>query len=97
MKPREPRFAGVDVAKAHIDVAVRPEGRIWRIPYDEAGTEDLVAHLVDMAPATVLLEATGGLELPLVAALAAAALPVVVVNPRPGAGFRQSHRQTGQD
>ena len=82
MKPREPHFAGVDVAKAHIDVAVRPEGLIWRIPYDEAGTEDLVAQLVDMAPATVLLEATGGLELPLVAALAAAALPVVVVNPR---------------
>ena len=53
-----------------------------RIPYDEAGTGDLVAQLVDMAPATVLLEATGGLELPLVAALAAAALPVVVVNPR---------------
>ena len=96
MKPREPRFAGVDVAKAHIDVAVRPEGRIWRIPYDEAGTEDLVAQLVDMASATVLLEATGGLELPLVAALATATLPVVV-NPRPGAGFRQSHRQTGQD
>ena len=96
MNPQEPRFAGIDVSKAHIDVAVGPEGRIWRIPYDEAGTEDLVAHLVDMAPATVLLEATGGLELPLVAALAAATLPVVV-NARPGAGFRQSHRQTGQD
>ena len=82
MNPQEPCFAGTNVSKAHIDVAVRPEGRIWRIPYDEAGTEDLVAQLVDMAPATVLLEATGGLELPLVAALAAAALPVVVVNPR---------------
>ena len=33
MKPQEPSFAGIDVAQAHIDVAVRPEGRIWRIPY----------------------------------------------------------------
>ena len=82
MKPQEPRFVGIDVAKAHIDAAVRPEGQVWRIPYDGAGTEDLVTQLVNMAPDTVLLEATGGLELPLVAALAAAALPVVVVNPR---------------
>ena len=55
---------------------------LWRIPYDAAGTGALVAQLVDMAPAIVLLEATGGLEWPLVAALATAALPVVVVNPR---------------
>ena len=82
MKPQEPRFVGIDVTKAHIDAAVRPEGQVWRIPYDGAGTEDLVTQLVNMAPDTVLLEATGGLELPLVAALAAAALPVVVVNPR---------------
>ena len=64
MKPQEPRFAGIDVAKAHIDVAVRPGGRVWRILYDEAGTGDLVAQLVDMAPATVLLEATGGMPTP---------------------------------
>ena len=42
----------------------------------------LIPQIVDLEPALVLLEATGGLELPLVAALAAAALPVVVVNPR---------------
>ena len=50
--------------------------------YDETGVAELVSLLVDLGPALVLLEATGGLELPLVAALAAAALPVVVVNPR---------------
>ena len=50
--------------------------------YDEAGSKELVSQMVDLGPALVLLEATGGLELPLVAALAAAALPVVVVNPR---------------
>ena len=48
----------------------RPESRNWS------------PQMVDLGPAMVLLEATGGLELPLVAALAAAALPVVVVNPR---------------
>ena len=50
--------------------------------YDETGIKELVSQMVDLCPAMVLLEATGGLELPLVAALAAAALPVVVVNPR---------------
>ena len=44
--------------------------------------EELVSQIVDIGPVMVLLEATGGLEVPLVAALAAAALPVVVVNPR---------------
>ena len=50
--------------------------------YNETGVEGLLSQMVDLGPALVLLEATGGLELPLVAALAAAALPVVVVNPR---------------
>ena len=52
------------------------------VSYDETGVEELVVQMVDLDPALVLLEASGGLELPLVAALAAAALPVVVVNPR---------------
>ena len=78
----EPRFVGIDVSKARVDVAVRPTGRRWVMSYDEAGSKELVSQMVDLGPALVLLEATGGLELPLVAALAAAALPVVVVNPR---------------
>ena len=49
---------------------------------NQTGIEGLIPQIVDLEPALVLLEATGGLELPLVAALAAAALPVVVVNPR---------------
>ena len=78
----EPRFVGIDVSKAHLDVAVRPAGKRWVLPYDETGIEGLVPQIVDLGPTLVLLEATGGLEMPLVAALAAAALPVVVVNPR---------------
>ena len=78
----EPRFVGIDVSKAQVDVAVRPTGKRWTLPYDQTGIEGLIPQIVDLEPALVLLEATGGLELPLVAALAAAALPVVVVNPR---------------
>ena len=78
----EARFVGIDVSKAQVDVAVRPTGKRWTLPYDETGIEGLIPQIVDLEPALVLLEATGGLELPLVAALAAAALPVEVVNPR---------------
>ena len=75
-------YVGIDVAKARVDVAVRPGGDIWSNENDEAGIEELVVRLQTLGPAAVVLEATGGLEVPLVSALAAAALPVVVVNPR---------------
>ncbi len=75
-------YVGIDVAKAQVDVAVRPTGQRWVVSFDETGVGELVSQMEDLSPALVLLEASGGLELPLVAALAAAALPVVVVNPR---------------
>ena len=75
-------YAGIDVAKAKVDVAVRPTGERWEVPRDAAGIPQLVSEMKTLGPSLVLLEATGGLELPLVAALAAEALPVVVVNPR---------------
>ena len=75
-------YVGIDVAKAKVDVAVRPTGERWEVPRDEAGIPQLVSEMKTLGPSLVLLEATGGLELPLVAALAAEALPVVVVNPR---------------
>ena len=81
---REPTYVGIDVAKEMLDVALRPAGERWRVAHDAAGLEQLVARLQALAPAPALivLEATGGLELELVGALALAALPVVVVNPR---------------
>ena len=79
---QESTYVGIDVAKARVDVAVRPTEHRWTITYDEAGVQELVSHLKTLEPALVLLEATGGLELPIVVALATAALPVVVVNPR---------------
>ena len=90
---REPIYVGIDVAKAQVDVAVRPMGHRWTISYEEARIVELVYQLADLDPAMVLLEATGGLELPLVAALAAASLPVVVVNPRQ---VRDFARATGK-
>ena len=84
---------GIDVSKEQIDVAVRPAGRSWSVSYDGAGVDDLVAQLKSLKPTGVITESTGGLELPLVAALAAAALPVAVVNPRQVRDFAKS---TGQ-
>ena len=79
---QESIYVGIDVSKAQVDVAVRPTGQRWVVSYDETGLGELVSQMEDLGPSLVLLEASGGLELPLVAALAAAALPVVVVNPR---------------
>ncbi len=86
-------YVGVDVAKARLDVALRPTDDRWEIFHDQKGVAKLVSQLEALDPAMVLLEATGGLELSLVAALAAAALPVVVVNPRQ---VRDFARATGK-
>ena len=75
-------YVGIDVAKARVDVAIRPEGDRRVVSNDDAGIAVLVVQMQELNPAAVVLEASGGLELPLVAALAAASLPVVVVNPR---------------
>ncbi len=75
-------FVGIDVAKAECQVAVRPTGATWTVPQTEAGWDRLAARLHTLAPTLVLLEATGGLEIPVASVLAAAGLPVTVVNPR---------------
>jgi transposase len=78
----EPVFVGIDVSKASLDVAVHRPATRWTVDYTEATLPSLVARLTALAPALIVLEATGGLEGPLVGAVAAAGLPVVVVNPR---------------
>jgi transposase len=75
-------YIGIDVAKARLDIAVRPSGQQWTASNDDAGIGDLIARVQALAPTLVVLEATGGREVPLVAALAEAGLPVAVVNPR---------------
>jgi transposase len=80
-------FVGIDVSKAHLDVALRPTGAAFRVSNDPAGHAALVERLRPPAVALVVLEATGGYELPAVAALQAAALPVAAVNPRQARDF----------
>jgi transposase len=84
---------GIDVAKAELVVATRPTGERWTVANDEHGVQALVECLRGCAPELIVLEATGGYELLCVGALAAAALPVVVVNPRQVRDFAKA---TGQ-
>ena len=86
-------FVGIDVAKDRLDVAVRPTGDRWAVAHDDPGIATVVTRLRARPPALVVLEATGGLEIPLTGALAAAGLPVVVVNPRQVRDFAKA---TGQ-
>ena len=76
------KFVWIDVSKAQFDVAVRPAGEHWASAHTEAWITMLVARLVSLQPTLVVLEATGGFEIALTGACAAAGLPVVVVNPR---------------
>ena len=73
---------GIDVSKAYLDLWVRPGGRAWRCDYGKAELSEVVLELSRLKPDGIIVEATGGLEVPLVAELSAADLPVVVVNPR---------------
>ena len=75
-------FVGIDVSKDRLDIAVRPEGRRWEVSNDEKSIRLLVDSLKDLPSGLIIAEATGGLEIPLVSALAEAELPIVVVNPR---------------
>lgn len=73
--------AGIDVSKEHLDVCLRPEGEAFTVSRDPAGLDDLVVRLLPVQPVVVALEATGGFESVVAAALSAAGLPVVIVNP----------------
>ena len=88
-----PCFVGIDVAKAQLDIAVRPSGERWTVPNDAGGVVTLVERLPTLHPTLMVLEATGGLERVATAALATAGLPVVIVHPQPA---RDCARATGQ-
>jgi transposase len=75
-------YVGIDVAKDHLDVHVRPTDEAFRVPHDDAGLASLLKRLRALTPSLIVLEASGGYEVPLTAALASATLPLAVVNPR---------------
>jgi transposase len=85
-----PVFVGIDVAKHRLEVHLRPSGESFTIDYREEEVAALVERLVALEPTLIVLEATGGLEVRLAAALAAAALPVAVVNPRQVRSFARA-------
>lgn len=89
----ERQHAGVDISKARLDVALWPGGEEWQAPYDQHGIDGLVERLRSQRVALVVVEATGGLEAALLAALGAAGVPVVRVNPRQ---VRDFARATGR-
>jgi transposase len=93
MKKRPARFVGIDVSKEHLDIACRPEPTRWRVANDSTGIGQCLAQLRQLKPALIVLEATGGWQGALVAALAVAKLPVAVVNPRQ---IRDFAKATGQ-
>lgn len=76
------RFVGIDVSQQWLDVHIRPEGQTARLANDAAGAAACLGLLRGLEPERIVLEPTGGLERGLVAALAAADLPLVLVNPR---------------
>ena len=83
-------FVGVDVSKAKLDVAIRPSGEFFSEPNDERSVRRLVKRLKSLGCSRIVMEATGGYEMLLAAALAAEGLPVAVVNPRWARDFARS-------
>ena len=86
-------FVGIDVAKDRLDVHLRPDGTAFTVARDSDGIEALTRQLAGIGPALIVLEATGGFETVVAAALTAAGLPLAVVNPRQ---IRDFARATGK-
>jgi len=78
----EASFVGIDVAKERLDIHVRPTGEAFAVARDGEGLAVLVERLRGLTVHLVVLEATGGFETTVAAAIAAAEIPLAVVNPR---------------
>ncbi|MDO8971599.1 MAG: IS110 family transposase [Saprospiraceae bacterium] len=90
MKNTSECFVGIDVSKKSLDVAVRPLSSKWSCPRDETEYPALIDRLLELRPTVIVIEATGGLEVPVVTALVFAGLPVAVVNPRQARDFAKA-------
>ncbi len=73
---------GIDVSKESLDIAVRPTGETWNCTQSSDDLEALAKRVAEIGPALVVLEATGGLEMPIAAEMSSADVPVAIVNPR---------------
>lgn len=90
------RVVGIDVSKDEVAVAVHPTGTHWTSATTAAALEQLVKRLAGEAPTLVVLEASGGYEMPVVAACTVAGLPVAVVNPRQVRAFAHAVGRTAK-
>jgi transposase len=86
-------YIGIDVSKATLDVASLPDGESWTVTNDDRGLAELTRRLVALAPALVVMEATGGFEMLAALTLAKAGLPIAVVNPRQVRDFAKAMGQ----
>ena len=86
-------YVGIDVSKATLDVAFWESEVYWQFSNEAEGWQELIKRLKACTPKLIVLEASGGLEQPVVAELYLEELPVAVVNPT---RVRNFARSTGQ-
>jgi transposase len=87
---------GIDVSKRELVIAVDPTGERWTSATTSPAISAVVARVRALGPAVIVVEATGGYERSVVAALAAAELPVAVINPRQARAFAQAVGRTAK-
>lgn len=83
-------FVGIDISKDWLDIAILPVGEEYRVSYNHMDVKKLVRRMTERRPVRIVLEATGGYEVELAAALSDAALPVCVINPRQARDFAKA-------
>jgi transposase len=88
-----PCYVGIDVAKDHLDVYIYPASTAFRVNYDDAGLTQLIERLRQQPIARIALEATGGWQRRVMAELAHAHLPAIVINPAQVRHFARAHGQ----
>ena len=76
---QESHFVGIDVSKARLDIAVIPTGEQWSVSNDDMGIDKIVQLLRKIQPVRIILEATGGMEVPVTVALAAANWIIIIM------------------
>jgi transposase len=84
------QFAGIDISKSHVDIGTYPQTHEQRFDNTEAGRTLAIQTLLKLRPTLIVVEATGGYETPLVAAIAVSGLSVAVINPRQGRDFAKA-------
>ena len=83
-------YVGIDVSKSTLDLECYPQSNPAQFSNDDEGHQRLVKALLELQPARIVVEATGGMEMPAVIAVAAAQLPIVVINPRQARDFAKA-------